>query len=132
MNPLLIEDIFVQICCKINHTKTLIIIEEVSNWHKKIIRINKWFNLSVCIKNEEKLISMLSTHIFCNLNLRDTNVTDERVSKLVYVHTLNLRGTKVTDKSVSKLVNLHTLNLRNTNVTDESVSKLVNLHTLNL
>ena len=59
MNPLFIEDIFVQICHQTNNIKTIIIIEEVSKWHKKMIRLNKWFNLSVHIKNDKKLNSML-------------------------------------------------------------------------
>ena len=37
MNPILIEDIFIQTCYQINNLK-LMIIQEVSKWHKKIVR----------------------------------------------------------------------------------------------
>ena len=35
MNPLLIEDTFIQICYQVNDVKTIIMIEEISQWHKK-------------------------------------------------------------------------------------------------
>ena len=151
MNPLLIEDIFIQICYQIKNVKSIIMLEEVSRWHKKIVRKNKWIDLIINVQNDKTVISMLKTHSFANLNcinvtdmsvsklvnvhklnLNYTKVTDESVSKLVHVHTLYLSFTKVTDESVSKLVNAHTLDLSGTKVTDESVSKLVNAHTLNL
>ena len=130
MNPLLIEDIFIQICYQINDVKLIMIIQEICKWHKKIIRKNKWIGLPINVKNDENIISMLKTHNFSNVRLR--NVSDVSVSKLVNAHTLDLNGTKVTDVSISKLVNAHTLYLNNTKVTDESVSKLINVHTLYL
>ena len=151
MNSLLIEDIFIQICYQIKHVKSIVILEEVSKWHKKIVRKNKWISLTINVRNDENLIGMLKTHnfrnLFCSnvtdatisklgnahtLYLNHTKVTDESVSKLVNAHTLYLSDTKVTDVSVFKLVNAHTLDLSGTNVTDASVSKLVNSHTLNL
>ena len=122
MNPLLIEDIFIQICYQINNVKLIMIIEEVSKWHIKIIRKNKWINLSINVKNDENIINMLKTHNFRNLIC--TNVTDMSVSKLINAHTLDLNRTKVTDASISKLINAHTLNLSGTKVTDASISKL--------
>ena len=130
MNPLLTEDIFIQICYQINNVKLIMTIQQVSKWHKKIVRKNKWIGLTVNIKNDENLVSMLKTHNF--RNLRCVNITDINASKLVNVHTLDLGYTNVTNLGVSKLVNVHTLDLRATRVTDESISKLVNAHTLYL
>ena len=124
MNPLLIEDIFIQICHQINQIKTIIMIEEVSKWNKKIIIKNKWFSLPVYIKNDINLICVLKTHNFNNLNLEWAKVTAESESKLGNVHTLNLGCTKVTDESVIKLVNVHVLTLLNTATTNECIKKL--------
>ena len=101
MNPLLIEDIFVQICYQIKNVKTIIILGEVSKWHKKIVRKNKWINLTINVKNDENLICMLKTHNF--RNLKCVKVTDESISILVNAHKIYLRGTKVTNKCIEKL-----------------------------
>ena len=132
MNPLILEDIFIQMCYQIKNLTTIISIEVVSKWHMRMIRKNKWIDLSDRIKNDKNLIHMLKTHNFSNLNLHASNVTDYSVSKLVNVYTLDLSWTKVTDMSISKLINVHTLDLSGTEVTDDVVSKLVNVHTLNL
>ena len=95
MNPLLIEDIFIQICYQINNVKSITIFEEVSKWYKKIVRKNKWINLTVSVKNDESIISMLKTHDFRNLKCR--KVTDMSVSKLVNAHILDLNKSSVTD-----------------------------------
>ena len=67
---------------------------------------HKWYHLSVRIIDDENVISMLEKHNFTNLDLSDTYVTDNGVSKLVNIHTLNLKGIKVTDMSISKLKNV--------------------------
>ena len=46
MNPLLNEDIFIHICQKFG-VRAIINLEEISKWHKEMIRKNKWTNLSV-------------------------------------------------------------------------------------
>ena len=56
MNPLLMEDTFVEICYHITTLKMLMLIEEVSKWHKNIIRKNKWLHLSVQIYNNKNII----------------------------------------------------------------------------
>ena len=103
MNPLLMEDTFIQICHQINDVKTIIMIEEISQWHKKVIRKNKWIYLKIRIRSDEKLINMIRTHNFSNLNLMYTNVTDESVSMLVNIHILYLGLTKVTNACIEKL-----------------------------
>ena len=132
MNPLLAEDIFIQICYQIKDVRRLIMMEETSKWHKKIIRKNKWIDLSIRIENNEDLSCMLKTHNFSNLDLSYTAITDKSIFKLINVHTLDLSHTMVTDISVSKLINVHTLDLMFTEVTDDSVWKLVNAYELNL
>ena len=46
---------------------------------------------------------MLLSHLFFNLDLSYTNITDESVLKLISCHTLNIVETQVIDESVSKL-----------------------------
>ena len=126
MNPLLIEELFIQICYHISKVRILIEFETISKWHKEAIRKNKWLNLPVQIKNDDNVFLMLKTHNFGYLDLSFTEVTDKCVSKLVNIHTLNLRNTKVTDKAVSKLVNVHTLDLTDTDITEKVLVKLIN------
>jgi len=132
MNILYISDLFVQICKHIDNTKDLLQLELLSSHHKSIIRNTKWDHFIVKIRSEQSLENMLLFHFFPKLDLSNTDITDESVSKLINCHTLNLSYTNVTDKSVLKLINCHTLNLSYTNVTDESVSKLIKCHTLDL
>ena len=88
MNPLLIEDTFIQICYQIVKVKIIISLEELSKRHKKIIRKNRWLNVPVRMMNDENVICMLKTHNFANLDLSNSSVTDETVSKLdnIYIY----------------------------------------------
>ena len=130
MNILCIDDLFVQICKHIDNVNNLLQLELLSIYHKNIIRRTTWYHIIVKLKSELMLQQMMSYHIFLNLDLSHTNVTDESVSKLINCHTLNLSCTKVTDESVSKLINCHTLNLYGTNVTDECITNLRKLNVI--
>ena len=142
MNPLLLEDIFVEICCtiarsyidlfsRVNHFGTIINMEKISKWHMSIIRKNKWSDLTLSISNDINMLLMLRTHNFQNIYCL-SDISDTSAIKLVNCYKLDLSSTKVTDKSISKLINVHTLNLAYTHITNLGILGLNNVHTLNL
>ena len=114
MYPLLIEDIFIQICHQIHNIKIIIKFEEISKFHAEIIRKNKWLNLPIRIRYNKNIILMRQTHNFSNLHLNNTCIANKGAKKLVNGHTLKLVNTKITDSSISKLTNVHTLHLSGT------------------
>src|SRR5436190_624111 len=107
--------------------KNLLCFASISKPILSLIKNNSWYQ-PVKLKNTLPL----NYYQFKNVDLSNTNVTDESVSHLTQLHTLDLSDTIVTDESVRYLTQLHTLDLRGTQVTDESVCYLTRLHTLNL
>ena len=131
MNILYINDLITLFCYQLN-CKDLINFGAISKYHNYFVKKNKWKNLTIKLRSEKYLLSLINNYSFVNLDLWNTNVTDTSVSLLTNLRILDLGFTRVTDTSVSLLTKLHTLNLGYTNVTDASVSLLTNLHTLNL
>ena len=99
MNPLLIEDIFIQICYYVSNINIIIKMEEISKWHVEIIRKNKWLNLPVHVFRDKNVALMVKTHNFNYINLNGSRITNVSVHKLPNVHTLKLAYTKITDVS---------------------------------
>jgi len=128
-NPFYNHNIFPEIC-KYMDLQELIKLEQLSKYHRDIIRSYPWDHLMVRLMN--KTLYVLKMYKFMKLDLSFTDVTDESVKELKNCHTLNLGWTKVTDKSVKELINCHILNLRSTKVTNESVKELKNCHILDL
>ena len=95
MNPLLIEELFIHVCYQLSQVVILVKFEIISQWHKKVIRKNKWLNLPIQTKNDYHLILILETHNFSNLDSSYTKIIDISVFKLVNVYTLDLTRTKV-------------------------------------
>ena len=97
MNIFYIKDLITLFCYELNY-KDLIKFGAVSKYHNYFIKKNKWKNLPINVRSEDKLLLMIKNYSFVNLDLRNTNVTDASVSLLTNLHTLNLGWTKVTDK----------------------------------
>ena len=115
-NPFYYHNIFPEIC-KYMSLRELIKLEQLSKYHRDIIRSYPWDHLMVRLR--DNTLYVLKMYKFMKLDLYNTKVTDESVKELKNCHTLNLGDTEVTDESVKELKNCHTLNLSFTNVTDE-------------
>ena len=80
----------------LENVQTLMQISLVSNFFLRVVRTGSWSLIKVRVKNQIILEHILSTYKFKNLDLSNTKITDESVSKLIKCHTLNLGGTKIT------------------------------------
>jgi len=122
-NPFYYHNIFAEIC-KYMNLQELIKLEQLSKYHRDIIRSYPWDHLMV--KLMDKTLYVLKIYKFMKLDLSETHVTDKSVKELKNCHTLNLSYTKVTDESVKKLKNCHTLYFWNTKVTHKCKKYLQN------
>lgn len=126
-NPFYNHNIFPEIC-KYMNLKELIKLEQLSKYHRDLIRNYPWDHLIVRLRN--KTLYILKIYKFMKWNLSSTNVTDEDVKELKNCHVLWLQWTNVTDESIKELGKCNTLNLYATKITDKSVKELKNCHTL--
>ena len=77
MNPLLMEDTFIQIAYQIEWIKILVQLEETSKWHRTVIRKNRWIEIPMRFTNDDSIIYMLKTHNFGNICLSSWEKTKE-------------------------------------------------------
>src|SRR4030067_462909 len=113
MNPLVYEDLFFCVCDCLTFEQILKY-ELVSKYHLKIIRQHPWHH-PLKINENDLLLILIKRYTLKNLNLSDSDVTDESVKRLK-CHTLKLSSTAVTDESVKHL-QCHDLDLSWTKVT---------------
>ena len=118
-NPFYNHNIFAEIC-KYMSLQELIKLEQLSKYHKDIIRNYPWDHLMVRLRN--KTLYVLKMYKFMKYDLSFTKVTDESVKHLK-CHTLIIVGTNVTDESVKHL-KCDTLYLVHTKVSDKTVELL--------
>lgn len=146
-NPFLDRNIFPEICKHIifeplpsdeillwgimsyRHIKELIKLEQLSKFHRDIIRNYPWDHFM--IELTDKSLHVLKLYKFLKLELNSINITDKHVIYLKNCHTIDLCSTEITDVGIKELAKCHTLNLP-TCITDQSVKELKNCHTLNL
>ena len=130
MNPLLHSNLFPEICKHLKF-REFIKLEQLSKFHKDIIRNHKWFHVFVRLNDET--LHVLKMYKFMRLNLSKTNVTNEDIKMLKYCRVIMLNiCTNITDEGVKELKKCRSVCLANTNITDESVKELKNCHALNL
>jgi len=104
-NPFYDHNIFAEIC-KYMSLQELIKLEQLSKYHRDIIRNYSWDHLMVILS--DKTLYVLKMYKFMKLDLAHTKITDESVKELKNCHTLDLNWTNVTDESVKELKNCHT------------------------
>ena len=129
------KDLFIRICYEFRTTKQLVLLEQLSKFHLKLIRKEKWPNFVVSIRSNYMLEQMQKTHSFGDLGFLYDNdkISSIDFSRLQNCHFIGLLSGGVTDKIVLKIKNCPQLGLaHNSSVTDKSVSELGNCQLLNL
>ena len=101
-NPFYNHNIFPEIC-KYMNLRELIKLEQLSKYHRDIIRSYPWNHLIVRLR--DRTLYVLKMYKFMKLDLSYTDVTDESVKELKNCHTLNLGWTNVTDECRKYLQN---------------------------
>jgi len=129
MSSLLINDIFVLLCQELTQNN-IFKFELISKFHKKIIKTNSFYNVSVYVKKNSALRHIFNKYKFKNLILNHNCDVNLYIHKLKKCFKLDLESSDILDSNILKLRKCHTLNLSHTSITNDTVKKLKHCYEL--